>query len=247
MLTKHGLRCIDNVLKEIMINQQPFGGKVIVVGGDFRQTLPVVVRGTRVDVIECCIKSSPLWYLFKKLTLTTNMRSVGQNDFNDWLLQIGSGFLPELPNVPINSVEIPNMLLTDQDLIEKVYGADLIRMSVEDLAKRVILAPTNKETLQTNKITIKKLPGVPWIYNSADSIISEDPTDSLNYPPQFLHKLTTSGMPPHTLELKTGIIIMLLRNLNPIKGLCNGTRLVIGSLHQNFIMAKIVSEMTKMI
>ena len=44
MLTKHGLKCIDNVLKEIMINQQPFGGKVIVVGGDFRQTLPVVVR-----------------------------------------------------------------------------------------------------------------------------------------------------------------------------------------------------------
>ncbi|GLV38504.1 hypothetical protein CBL_20395, partial [Carabus blaptoides fortunei] len=47
MLTKHGLRCIDVLLRELMQSQQPFGGKVIVIGGDFRQTLPVVVRGTR--------------------------------------------------------------------------------------------------------------------------------------------------------------------------------------------------------
>jgi len=35
---------------------------------------------------------------------------------------------------------------------------------------------------------------------------------------------------------------MLLRNLNPKKGLCNGTRLVIKSLHNNFIIAEIVSQ-----
>ena len=45
-LPKHGLCCIDKLLREVMRNEKPFGGKVFVVGGDFRQTLPVVTRGT---------------------------------------------------------------------------------------------------------------------------------------------------------------------------------------------------------
>ncbi|GBL92124.1 hypothetical protein AVEN_91476-1 [Araneus ventricosus] len=49
-------------------------------------------------------------------------------------------------------------------------------------------------------------------------------------------------MPPHALMLNKGVIVMLLRNLNPKQGLCNGTRLSITGLHENFISAKIVSE-----
>ncbi|GBN60773.1 hypothetical protein AVEN_60072-1 [Araneus ventricosus] len=46
MLTKDGLRCIDSLLRDLMNNDKPLGGKVIKIGGDFRQTLPVVPRGT---------------------------------------------------------------------------------------------------------------------------------------------------------------------------------------------------------
>ncbi|GBM24937.1 hypothetical protein AVEN_23468-1 [Araneus ventricosus] len=56
MLTKDGLRCIDSLLRDLMNNDKPFGGKVIIIGGDFRPTLPVVPRGARADVIENCIK-----------------------------------------------------------------------------------------------------------------------------------------------------------------------------------------------
>ncbi|GBM27571.1 hypothetical protein AVEN_97085-1 [Araneus ventricosus] len=52
MLTKDGLRCIDSLLRDLMNNDKPFGD-------DFRQTLPVVPRGTRANVIE-----SPLWSKF---------------------------------------------------------------------------------------------------------------------------------------------------------------------------------------
>ncbi|GBN88629.1 hypothetical protein AVEN_186600-1 [Araneus ventricosus] len=52
MLTKDGLRCIDSLLRDLMNNDKPFGGKVIIIGSDFRQTLPVVPRGTRAVVIE---------------------------------------------------------------------------------------------------------------------------------------------------------------------------------------------------
>ncbi|GBN42705.1 hypothetical protein AVEN_52569-1 [Araneus ventricosus] len=64
MLTKEGLRCIDSLLRDLMNNDKPFGGKVIIIGGDFRQTLPIVPRGERADVNESCIKSSPLWSKF---------------------------------------------------------------------------------------------------------------------------------------------------------------------------------------
>ncbi|GBM65393.1 hypothetical protein AVEN_75087-1 [Araneus ventricosus] len=49
-------------------------------------------------------------------------------------------------------------------------------------------------------------------------------------------------MPRHALMLKKGIIAMLLRNLNPKQGLCNGTRLSIIGLHENFVSEKILSE-----
>ena len=73
--------------------------------------LPVVARGTTlVDVIECCIKSSILWQSFAKITLMTNMQSVGQNDHNDRLLDVGSGRLVVIPGALSNSIEIPLQL-----------------------------------------------------------------------------------------------------------------------------------------
>jgi len=170
------------------------------------------------------------------------MRSEGRHEHNQWLLNVGSGNLPQLPGVPWNSVEIPSQFINTEHLIDSIYGENINEMSVEDLARRAILAPTNKDTLEMNITIIEKLPGMLHIYNSADSITSEDPADEANYPPEFLHQQTPSGMPPHRLPLKVGIIIMLLRNLNPKKGLCNGTRLVIKSLHNHFITAEIVSQ-----
>ncbi|GBO22318.1 hypothetical protein AVEN_120640-1 [Araneus ventricosus] len=96
MLTKDGLRCIDSLLRDLMNTDKPFGGKVIIIGDDFRQTLPVVPRGTRADVIESCIKSSPLWSKCTHLSLTTNIRFAGQREQNMWLLNIRSGNLPEI-------------------------------------------------------------------------------------------------------------------------------------------------------
>ena len=48
-----------------------------------------------------------------------------------------------------------------------------------------------------------------------------------------------SGLPPHKLELKIGQPIMMLRNLNPNVGLCNGTRLIIKNIYHRLIEATI--------
>ncbi|GBM01796.1 hypothetical protein AVEN_205461-1 [Araneus ventricosus] len=133
-------------------------------------------------------------------------------------------------------------MVVEENQIKAIYSENLNDMEDEQIAKRVNLAPTNKNTLEMNRSIISKIQRVPHTFYSSDSIISEDQNELKNYPPEFLHDLTPSGMPPHALMLKKGVIAMLLRNLNPKQGLYNGTRLSITGLHENFISAKIVSE-----
>src|SRR5512145_443822 len=71
----HAFEAVDRTLRDLMNNEQePFGGKVFVLSGDFRQILPVVVRGTPADTIDACLKPSTLWPHFNQLHLTENMR-----------------------------------------------------------------------------------------------------------------------------------------------------------------------------
>ena len=58
---------------------------------------------------------------------------------------------------------------------------------------------------------------------------------------EYLNTLTPSGMPPHVLELKKGSIIMLLRNINMKIGLCNGTRMIVHQIYDNFLDVEIIS------
>ncbi|KAI0769661.1 DNA helicase Pif1 like protein, partial [Trametes elegans] len=45
------LACVEETCRRVMRNNLPWGGKVVVLLGDFRQTCPVVRRGTRRDIV----------------------------------------------------------------------------------------------------------------------------------------------------------------------------------------------------
>ena len=73
---------------------------------------------------------------------------------------------------------------------------------------------------------MKKFPGQGKTYLSADSVAEEDLHTT--YPTDFLNSITLSGMPSHSMTLKIGTPVILLRNLRGGPGgeLRNGTRMI---------------------
>ncbi|GBO17929.1 hypothetical protein AVEN_235699-1 [Araneus ventricosus] len=93
MMHKHGLKAVNRTLQDLRGNKDLMGGLIVVLAGDFPQTLTVIPRGTMADEIKACLKSSHLWKQMKVMKLTTNMRIQNncQNSqrFSSYLLKIG--------------------------------------------------------------------------------------------------------------------------------------------------------------
>jgi ATP-dependent DNA helicase PIF1 len=99
---------------------------------------------------------------------------------------------------------------------------------------RAILAPTNKQVDQLNNIMVDTFPGHPVVITSSDELINTD--DFQRYNHEYLNSLSPSGLPNHRLFIKSGMPLMLMRNLNPKMGLCNGTRLIFQKIHKNHLL-----------
>ena len=58
MMKRQGVKALDNNLYDIMDRPNlPFGGKTMVFGGDFRQVLPVVRRGSRAQIVGASLRA----------------------------------------------------------------------------------------------------------------------------------------------------------------------------------------------
>ncbi|GBP39752.1 hypothetical protein EVAR_23078_1 [Eumeta japonica] len=88
MAHKKSLEALDRTLKDLRDNQNFFGGIMILLSGDIRQTLPVIPRSTVADELNACLKSSNLWQYVKTLHLTTNIYARERGKI---LLRFGAG------------------------------------------------------------------------------------------------------------------------------------------------------------
>ncbi|XP_049310663.1 ATP-dependent DNA helicase pif1-like [Bactrocera dorsalis] len=243
---KKSVEALDRTLQDLRSNdQQIFGGALILLAGDFRQILPVIPRSTPADELKACLKSSYLWRHVKILNLTTNVRVQIQNDpsadtFSRQLLAIGNGQLAGdretgLITLPDNFC---NIAPTKEELVSSVFPniAENYR-NHNWLAERAVLAAKNKHVGQTNADVLTHVPGEVVTYQSVGTVTNQD--DAVNYPTEFLNSLDLPGFPPHRLQLKVGAPIIMLRNINQPR-LCNGTRLGVKKVMNNFIEATIL-------
>ena len=127
-----------------------------------------------------------------------------------------------------------------KEFIEKIFPDLQININNRAwLEGRAILCATNAEVTMINDMMSTMLPGNTVTYNSADELQNSD--DLLRFNVEYLHSLTPSGFPPHSLRLKPGMPLMLLRNVNPREGLCNGTKMVFESALDNKVLRCVVS------
>ncbi|AQK71292.1 hypothetical protein ZEAMMB73_Zm00001d016611 [Zea mays] len=197
MTKRQAVEALDNSMHDIMGRPAlPFGGKTIVFGGDFRQ-------------------------------LVSNMRAKNDPWFVEFLPRVGGGTedtnsdgdirLPDDVCVPYSG--------SDNDLDNLIdFAFPNLNENMSDstyITSRVIPSTRNDWVDMINVKMIDRFQGEHMVYHSFDSAM-DDPHNY--YPPEFLNTLTPNGLAPHVLKLKIGCPVILLRNIDPANGLCNGTR-----------------------
>jgi hypothetical protein len=243
MQHRHCFEAVDRTLRDIRENDVLFGGIPTLFGGDFAQILPVVRRGKRPQIVEACLQRSPIWPQLSLRCLTENMRVAGldreNRDFVSWLQDLSydpafQGFIAPPPSI--------NTTSAIADFYTGVYPDDLLRNAAMDptvFADRCILSALNKGVNDINRIMIRKYPGELKEFHAVTT--AEDAENAPPLPPELLQELDFPSIPPANLELKIGAPVILLRNMDPEHGLCNGTRMTIVRIARNVLETRILT------
>ncbi|XP_010687521.1 uncharacterized protein LOC104901629 [Beta vulgaris subsp. vulgaris] len=238
MARKENVESLDMLLRDLCDATLPFGGKIIVLGGDFRQVLPVVPGKSQREAVNASLVSSVLWPKLIKFRLTENIRAREDPTFSSFLLSLGNG---ELQTEENGFVLLPSEIVTNpgenEDPINEITSLalpelDMNEFTIDIFTTRAILTPMNDDVDSINSVLIEKFPGQAVIYKSFDTIFDDN---CAIYPTEFINKLCLGGMSPRELVLKENCPVILLRNILPSAGLCNGTRLICKRFFPNII------------
>jgi hypothetical protein len=250
MMHKYAFEALNRTLQDIRNSNLIMGGIITVLCGDFQQILPIIPKGSRTDIIRATLKESYLWKHVKCLKLNENMRlTESSKRWNEFLLAIGEGRYPSITIDEEDYIQLPESIVlgpgkTLNDLISFVFKDQFY-----DNNASIILTPKSKDAQKINDMIVDQCDTSFYEYNSADSTEYiqkvrynfNDDDEQEYYPTELLNSINPSGMPPHSLTLKVGIPIILIRSITPKAGLYNGTRLRIDSLQSKIITATIIT------
>ncbi|XP_052901555.1 uncharacterized protein LOC128309213 [Anopheles moucheti] len=260
MSSRYALEAVDRTLQDVTGVQRAFGGKVVLLSGDFRQILPIVPKGTDAQIVNESIKKSTLWPLCRSLRLRVNMRvrtapnatrASELQHFANFLLRIGEGRHDTFAGLDRSFAKLPLDMVVPRSanpahdinaLIAQIYP-DIARYYRDPtfFSDRAILSPLNVDVTSVNNVVLDRIPEPEQEYRSVDTLVNPEEHEHLQLPSEYLNTLNVSGIPVHRLRLKRFSPVLLLRNLNSDMGLCNGTRLQIVDLKRNCLRAKILT------
>jgi hypothetical protein len=250
MQSRHIHEAVDRTFQDVRSSDRPFGGLCVVFGGDFKQILPVIIKGNRAQIVGISMQRSTLWHSIQILRLTQNMRlntaDEQEREFAQWQLDVGHGrhtdengniTLPDRFHCTSNTIE---------SLIDTIYPGITFHIPPTDqyFAERTILASRNDDVDSINANILGQFTGEIQTFLSADSIKNnngEGGQGVLMYPVEYLNSINCSGLPLHKLELKKGCPVMVLRNLNPEGGVCNGSRGVLTRYRNRVLEIRLIT------
>nr|GEW23271.1 ATP-dependent DNA helicase PIF7-like [Tanacetum cinerariifolium] len=138
MTQKYTFEALDKTLREILGYPVPdkqnkiFGGMTVLLGGDFKQILPVIPKGKRSDIVQACINRSELWKHCKVLAVGDGKvpTRIKDGEYEPTWIEI-----PETFHIPSSESPI-------QQIVEETYS-NFIQRQKDDayLRERAILTP----------------------------------------------------------------------------------------------------------
>ena len=273
MIPKDLLSYADRVLRDVTGKKdKAFGNKIVLLGGDWRQVLPIVPGGDRAAAVAATIRYQASWAsgAFQQFELTQNMRSANASSgprsmaHREWLQRVGDGLLPTRDDLAANIVELPRDLCLDRDatsddLLEWVFRdfdtyrrlAEQPAVTVEEreamdeyFCGRAVLTPLNETVDRLNQIMLDRLGGQETVARSRDSTV-EDDVDANTYPTELLNTLNPPGCAPHELRLKKGAVVLITHNIDRERGICNGTRAIVTHAAARVLVVRVLTGRAK--
>ena len=246
----------------------PFAGKFIIGSGDLRQCLPIKKFADRTSIVQSVMNRSYLWVHFKELHLSINERVMRNalslpestrqkcKQFSEQLLMLGDGTFPiyDATNSTIDISKIVHTTTTSEtslkdfvlwcypELKDGFSFTSLHQRDTISIYNKAILCALNEEVEEVNKIAVELMDGEQRQFFRADEL-DRNSDDYHDVPLEYLNTINIGCLPPHVLNLKIGCPVILLRNINPKIGLCNGTKLIVHKfIGQYCIEFEIVTE-----
>ena len=262
-LSKWHLDAVDRCLRDVVKRpDRLMGGKVVVLGGDFRQCGPVLKNskgvGRRAAEVNASLTHWNNWGAVKILRLHINMRvqnclnpdrKQGLDHWSRWLKCLGDGAVPLNTEgrfiVPSSLAFIP----TSQDpqdrekeFFEHMYSEVRNKDGEERdefLKGTAVLVPKNDTADRVNDQLLDALiDGHEHLYVSINGTTDPEHQRDDAYPEEYLASIKDGSLPAHVIRLRVGAPIIALRNIT--KGVYNGTRMVVTKLLQYSITARVL-------
>ncbi|KAI3939061.1 hypothetical protein MKX01_001929 [Papaver californicum] len=124
MANRYAFEVLYRILRDLSKVELLFGGKILVLGGNFSQVLPVVERGTQAQTGSTCLTNAKFWKDLKVIHLKENIRSRLYPDFSKSLLRVGDGIKPYVMEA---TIKLPKDIVLEWDgkLSVRRYIADV--------------------------------------------------------------------------------------------------------------------------
>nr|XP_027075893.1 uncharacterized protein LOC113699739 [Coffea arabica] len=173
------IEAVHCLLTDIVESDVPFGGKTIIFGGDFRQTLPVIEQLGESDSIKSIVLYSYLWSHMRKQRLATNARAALDPALSAFFIRVGEDVEPVDEHGQMSLP--PHMVISyhnKEESLDRLFGIvfpdlNLYSCNPYRIINRCVLCPKNSSVDEINRMMIAKFPENLHRYRSCDRTVDK--------------------------------------------------------------------------